>query len=121
VLISADNSSASFQLAQVLKEHGLATLVGQTTGGSQKGITAGALFFVRLPYSGIEVDVPLIGTGYDVAATLPDGGIVPDVLVEPSLEELARGTDPELAAVQRLLQQQSSSGPQQPAGGAKLH
>lgn len=103
LLTSPVNSSAGFLLAEVIKNHRLATLVGQTTGGNQKGITAGALFFVRLPNSGIEVDVPLIGTGYDVADQLPDAGISPDVYVEPSVEATAQGIDSDLKMVEKLL------------------
>ena len=62
VLIGASNSSATFQFAQAVKENKLATLVGQPTGGNQRGINGGAFFFVTLPNSRIEVDLPLIGT-----------------------------------------------------------
>ena len=48
VLIGASNSSATFQFAQVIKENRLATLVGQMTGGNQRGINGGAFFFVTL-------------------------------------------------------------------------
>jgi len=65
-------------------------------------------FFLRLPYSGIEVDVPLIGPRYNMAAGLPDMGIVPDVVVAPLLLDLACGTDAKMAAVRRLLQQYPS-------------
>jgi hypothetical protein len=93
LLTSPMNSSAGFILARLLKQHRLATLVGQTTGGNQKGITAGAVFFVRLPHSGIEVDVPLIGTGYDVAKHLPDAGLQPDWPVELTVQDWVSGKD----------------------------
>jgi hypothetical protein len=77
----------------------LGTLVGQPTGGNQRGITGGAFFFLRLPKTGIEVDVPLIGQ-FPVAATLPpDAGLAPDVLVRPTIEDIASGRDAELEAV----------------------
>jgi hypothetical protein len=104
LLTSPVNSSAGFLLAQWIKDHKLATVVGQTTGGNRKGITAGALFFVRLPNSGIEVDVPLIGTGYDVSAGLPDAGVTPDLFIQPSVEDQVRGIDTELDAVKKLIQ-----------------
>lgn len=104
LLTSPTNSSAGFILAQLLKEHRLATLVGQPTGGNQKGITAGAVFFVRLPYSGLEVDVPLIGTGYDVANHLPDAGIQPDWLVEPTVQDWVSGRDTPLKAILARIQ-----------------
>lgn len=98
------NSSAGFILARLLQQHRLATLVGQTTGGNQKGITAGAVFFVRLPHSGIEVDVPLIGTGYDVAKHLPDAGIQPDWPVEPTVQDWVFGKDTPVKTILRRIQ-----------------
>ncbi len=86
-----------------MREHNLATLVGQETGGNQKGITAGALFFMRLPNSKIEVDVPLIGMDYTEAAKRPDAGIRPDVPVRPTVSAVLTGQDQELDAVRALL------------------
>ncbi len=103
LLTSAVNSSAAWQFASVMREHKLATLVGQETGGNQKGITAGALFFMLLPNTKIEVDVPLIGMNYAEAAKRPDAGIAPDVYVKPTVEAVFGGADQELAEVNRLI------------------
>jgi hypothetical protein len=103
LLTSATNSSAAWQFATVMHEHNLATLVGQETGGNQKGITAGALFFMILPNSRIEVDVPLIGMDYAEAAKRPDMGIRPDVPVKPAVSVVRQGQDQELDAVRALL------------------
>lgn len=59
VLIDATNSSATFQFAQNIQAHHLGLLVGQPTGGSQRGINGVAFFFLRLPHSGIEMNLPL--------------------------------------------------------------
>ncbi|NNE33715.1 MAG: hypothetical protein HKN13_00660, partial [Rhodothermales bacterium] len=40
VLVDAANSSATFYLGQVMQEYGVATLVGQETGGNLRGSTA---------------------------------------------------------------------------------
>ena len=45
VLVGAANSSANFQFAQVVKENKLGTLIGQTTGGNQRGINGMRLLF----------------------------------------------------------------------------
>jgi len=100
VLIDASNSSATFQFAATVKRLHLGTLVGQTTGGNQRGINGGAFFFLRLPNSKIEVDLPLIGTFPSVP--MPDAGITPDVPVRPSIRDVADGVDTELAAVREL-------------------
>ncbi|MEZ0484500.1 S41 family peptidase [Fibrella aquatica] len=103
LLTSATNSSAAWQFVTAMKEHKLATLVGQTTGGNQKGITAGALFFMKLPNTGIEVDVPLIGMNYAEAAKRPNAGLAPDVYVRPTVDALMQGTDQEIDQVKTLI------------------
>jgi len=103
VLIGAANSSATFEFAAALQRHRLGTLVGQTTGGNQRGITGGAFFFLRLPKSGIEVDVPLIGQFPISERPLPDAGLEPDVHVQPRVEDIAAGRDAELEEVLRLI------------------
>lgn len=101
VLIDAANSSATFAFAQKVKRARLATLVGQTTGGNQRGINGGAFFFLRLPNSGLEVDLPLIASFPE--RPLPDGGIEPDVFVRPRVSDIAAGVDTELEAVRALI------------------
>lgn len=91
VLTDASNSSATFGFAQVVKSGRLATLIGQTTGGNRRGINGGAFLFLRLPASGIEVDIPLIG--YFPPDTQPDAGIVPDISVEETPFDIAAGFD----------------------------
>jgi C-terminal processing protease CtpA/Prc len=101
LITDASNSSATFYLARVMKLGKVATLVGQTTGGTQKGINGGAMFFLRLPNSGIEMDIPLIGNfPYKEA---PDLGIVPDVVVEKTLEDVMEGRDPEIETVKSII------------------
>jgi C-terminal processing protease CtpA/Prc len=112
VLVGAANSSATFQFAQVVKENRLATLVGQTTGGNQRGINGSAFFFVTLPNSRIEFDLPLVATfsGNDrpTGRTIPfqriaDAGIEPDVLVSLKIDDIASEVDTELRVARTLL------------------
>lgn len=103
LLTSATNSSAGLLFANAMKTHKLATLVGQMTGGNQKGITAGALFFMQLPNTKIEVDVPLIGMNYAEAAKRPDAGVVPDVYVKPDAMDVVSGIDTEMNVVRERI------------------
>lgn len=103
LLTSATNSSAAYIMADIFKEHHLATLVGQTTGGNQRGITAGAMFFMSLPNTKIEVDIPLIGMNYDLAKTRPDAGLSPDVYVKPNFMDAVKGIDTEMEVVKKLI------------------
>lgn len=91
MLVDRAASSATFTMAKILKESGRAILVGETTGGNQRGITGGAIFFLKLPGSGLEVDLPLIG--YFPDGEQPDAGIEPDVLVTITKSDIRNGTD----------------------------
>ena len=117
VLTDASNSSATFQFAQLVKQYKIATLVGQPTGGNLRGINGGAFFFATLPNSGIEVDLPLIarfpssdefpdGTRIPLSE-VPDRGIEPDVMVAPSVDDIAHGIDTELEAARALLRERA--------------
>ena len=100
VLIDSSNSSATFQFAQTIQQNHLGTLIGQPTGGSQRGINGGAFFFLRLPHSKIELDLPLIATF--PATPMPDSGLTPDLLVAPTLADIAAGRDVVLNRIHAL-------------------
>jgi hypothetical protein len=99
-LIDATNSSATFQFAQTLKTTRLGVLVGETTGGNRRGINGGAYFFLRLPESGFEIDLPLVATF--PAKPQPDAGIEPDYPVAVTAADIARGRDPQLEAALKI-------------------
>ncbi len=101
VLTSAQNSSATFQFAQCIQTNRLGRLIGAPTGGNQRGINGGAFFFLRLPASGLEVDLPLIGRFS--TAPKPDAGLTPDILVTPTVDDIAAGRDRVLETAVGLL------------------
>lgn len=111
VLIDATNSSATFQFAFKVKALGVGTLVGQPTGGNQRGINGGAFFFVRLPQSGLEVDLPQIARFPKPGQPLrDDAGVTPDVFVTPTADSVAKGIDVELDAVKRIIAKSAKPG-----------
>lgn len=101
VLCDASNSSATFGFDQTCKDQGLATLVGQTTGGNRRGINGGAFFFLNLPASQLEVDLPLIASF--PTRPQPDAGIAPDIAAPTTADDIALGRDPQMAAAVRLM------------------
>ena len=101
LLVDAANSSATFTLASLLKKNRLAILVGQQTGGNKKGLTGSQMFFLTLPNSKIEMDIPLIATV--PSNQQPDEGVLPDVYVRPKIEDIFRAIDTEMEAVRRLI------------------
>ncbi len=107
LLSSPTNSSATYMMVETFKKYELATVIGQTTGGNQKGVTAGAMFFMLLPNTKIEVDVPLIGTDLVAARNLPDAGIEPNIYVKPSIYDVVKGIDTEMGAVKKIIAEKS--------------
>lgn len=99
VLTDASNSSATFGFAQLVKASRLGVLIGEPTGGNRRGINGGAFLFLRLPASGIEVDLPLIG--YFANGDPPDAGILPDIGVEETAADIAAGFDRTMAVALR--------------------
>lgn len=101
VLCDASNSSATFGFAQLCKSRGLARLIGEPTGGNRRGINGGAFFFLKLPVSGLEVDLPLIA-GFPETLQ-PDAPIEPDQTVRTTVEDVIRGHDPQKAAARNWI------------------
>jgi hypothetical protein len=91
VLTDAQNSSATFQFAQRIQTLGLGKLCGGATGGNQRGINGGAFFFLELPGSGLEADVPLIGRF--PLTPKPDAGLTPDIAVDVMAQDIVAGHD----------------------------
>ena len=83
-------SSAGFLIARDLQRSGAATLVGEPTGGNQRGLNGGQLAWLTLPNSGIAVDIPLVATVY---AGAPDAPITPDVRIEARIADAIAGRD----------------------------
>jgi len=101
VLVGPENSSASFQFDLLAQQSGVATLVGQRTGGNQRGLNGGHLAWINLPNSGVAVDIPLLAGTYTEAT--PDASVVPEIEVTPSLEARRAGRDVEMEAVKALV------------------
>ena len=103
VLTSRQNSSAATMLLAVLQQAGAGTgrirLVGEETGGSAQGPTAGQIMFLRLPSSGIRVRIPL--KRIDVNAPFVAGmGVFPDIDAAETIEDLRAGRDRALRVAQ---------------------
>jgi hypothetical protein len=93
VLTSPVNVSGATMLISKLRDERRVRLVGGRSGGSGDGPTAGQIFNLRLPNSGIVVRIPLALNVMNVSHFEPRGGITPDLLVEQSVENYRLGRD----------------------------
>ena len=96
VLADAHNVSATFGLLRLVRENRLAVVVGRPAGGTLRGISGGVFVLLRLPRTGLAVDLPLFT--YRPAGAPPDGPLVPDVRVEWTASDVERARDPDLEA-----------------------
>lgn len=98
VLAGPANASGATMVVARLRAMGRVRVVGARTGGSADGPTAGTIFAVRLPASGIVVRVPLVFNQMAVDRFDPRGGVQPDVPVPVTVADLRAGRDRALAA-----------------------
>ena len=87
-----NGSGATIAIAQ-LKERGGATLVGEDTSGSGEGPTAGQIFLLTLPKSGLKVRIPVAWNRTNVTHFVPRLGVPADVFVLPTLADYQAGRD----------------------------
>ena len=93
VLTGPRNGSGATRTIAWLKERRGATLVGEEGGGSAQGPTAGNIFLVTLPHSGIKVRVPNAWNRTNIKQFVPRRGVPVDQLVVPTLADFEAGRD----------------------------
>ena len=101
LLTAAINSSSSFFMADILQQAKAAVLIGEITGGTKQGINGGQFFFLKLPNTGIEIDIPIVYQAPLIART--DEGIVPDIKIRTRQKDIATGNDPVLKYIKKRL------------------
>ncbi len=104
VLTSSKNSSGSTNLLSILKSRPQTTFLGEPTGGSQQGPTAGVIFFLKLPESGITTRLPVFRYYNDVTSFEPGKGISPDILVSTLKNDFINNVDTQLQAAFDLVE-----------------
>ncbi len=100
LMTSPVNSSAAFEFAWVFKQYEAGKIVGEKTGGTKQGLNGGRFFFLRLPYSRIEIDLPFI---YQAHTGQRDEGISPDYNVTLTQQDIYNGQDTQLDFVLKLI------------------
>ncbi len=103
IISDASNASATFQFLDYSQKNKLATIVGQTTGGSKQGINGGNYFFLRLPNSKVEIDIPVYFQS--PMKVQKDVSIVPDVFVKKQPDDIGNNFDREIFTVKKLIEQ----------------
>jgi len=92
MLGNGSNTSATYTMLLLAKTYGFAKFVGSESGGNLQGINGSQYVFFYLPYSKMEVDIPLIYT--QPTKRRPDRGVKPDIEVKIMQRDIALGRDP---------------------------
>ncbi len=100
-LSSRGNASGSTLLLASLQSQANVRIVGEPTGGSVEGPTAGLIAFCRLPSCGVTVRVPLIRSYTGLSSREPGMGVTPDLVVWRTVEGFRAGRDEALEAARR--------------------
>lgn len=100
VLTSPVNASGATMVIAKLRDENRVTLIGEPSGGSADGPTAGQIFGLRLPNSGIKVRIPLAFNAMNVTRFDPRGGVQPDRLVPRTIADYRAGIDRVLLTAQ---------------------
>lgn len=101
-------SATTMAIAQ-LKEKAGAVVIGEDSGGSAEGPTAGKIFLLRLPASGIKVRVPEAWNRNAISRWEPGKGVAVDQLVVPTLADFEAGRDRTIGVAQGALPTRSDS------------
>ncbi|WP_298466085.1 S41 family peptidase [uncultured Erythrobacter sp.] len=102
VLTSNDNSSGSTNFITWMKEIGRAVTVGEKTGGSSEGPTAGLQFTLTLPASGVRMRLPFFHVKNNVASFERGYGVTPDVSAPMTVDAFRAQRDPALEMAEAI-------------------
>lgn len=105
VIADASNASATFSFLKFVKENRLARVVGEESGGNLQGINGGNYYFLNLPHSKIEIDIPVYF--FAPLAAQKDSPVVPDFRLVPTVRDIADGIDAEMKFILKKIKQKS--------------
>ncbi|MEM7228747.1 MAG: S41 family peptidase [Planctomycetota bacterium] len=95
---AANSSGATMFIAVASDHHNRLVVIGEPTGGSTEGPTAGVITFLRLPHSDITVRVPLLRSWANVSQPVPGHGVQPDLRIEMDVDDWLNDRDVVLEA-----------------------
>lgn len=96
VLINGGSFSASSIITAKLKNDKRAILVGEETGGANDGTVAGFYSYQKLPNSEIRFPIGLLLVQPNIDFSETKKGVVPDVEIKESLQDIIDKKDPQL-------------------------
>jgi len=99
LLVSHTTDSAGVVTAAIFKHGKMGTVIGQETAGRIKFNSDPVA--VKLPNSGLEVFIPV--AIYALPGDNPDRGVIPDIVIDYSIEDLKKHSDKEIEKIKELI------------------
>lgn len=93
ILVDGLSFSTTGESTSLFHFHKKAVFLGEECGAGYYGNTSGSTASVTLPRTGLQVRIPLVLYTLAVDGYPKDRGIVPDIPVTPSIEDLLAGRD----------------------------
>ncbi len=94
ILVDGLSFSATGETTSVFHFHKRAVFFGEECGSGYYGNSSGFMVMATLPNTRIQIRIPLVFYTMAVDGYPKDRGIVPDVPVTPTIEDLLAGRDP---------------------------
>lgn len=109
ILSGPRNGSGATRTIAQLKEKAGATVIGEDSAGSAEGPTAGSLFLLKLPASGLKVRIPEAWNRTAIEGWEQGKGVAVDQLVVPTLADFEAGRDRTIGVAQGTLPTSTNS------------
>ncbi len=101
IIADSSNASATFQFLDYVQKNKLAKIVGQTTGGNKQGINGGNYFFLSLPNSKVEIDIPVYFQ--PPLNAQKDESVIPEVLIKREVSDIGNNFDREVEMIRQMV------------------
>ncbi|MDQ1161710.1 C-terminal processing protease CtpA/Prc [Chryseobacterium sp. SORGH_AS 447] len=108
VLINGGSFSASSILTAKMKNDKRAVLVGEETGGANDGTVAGFYSYQTLPNSNIDLPIGVLLVQPNITFTGTQKGVVPDVTIPETIQDVLDKKDPELDWVMKEIEKEKT-------------
>jgi len=103
ILTGGNSFSATTLFAQELKGQKNVTIVGEETGGGAYGNSAWIIPVLTLPHTKLRMGIPKFRFVMRPELVKEGRGVIPDVYVAPTAEDIRRGIDVKLETVKQLI------------------
>jgi hypothetical protein len=107
ILANGGSFSTTCEFLAKMQDSGRAIIIGEESGGAFSGNTSGPAPTLILPNSKLQLPIHLLGYYMAVGNQHdPRRGVLPDIPVHYSIDDVLKGTDLEMAAALRLVRKE---------------